>query len=296
MRFEVFFENHKQVIENELSKAKMDVYIAVAWINFREYYPIFDSLLRNNINLEIICSDNFQNRSHQEFITKLIKGGAKIKLLRMPHSKNHMHHKFAIIDNHTVLNGSFNWSPNATKSFENLMILNGSSQEISKFIEEYKKLKLIETDTIKNLTNLKKCDCCDSGKIVNILVFSSKASKYFETSGDIVHVCTDCDFFENGSEMITNNQLYILADIYNSFDNEEDHEKIDRSIFDELNQYINNGIIIHAIGQVTNRLSQYDEEYTQTIIFWKNKFVGNIIPDCYEDQNFDVYYDHTTYL
>lgn len=296
MKFEVCFENHKQMIENELIKAKKNVYIAVAWINFKEYYSIFESLLKNNVVLEIICSDNKQNRSHQKFIKNLIEAGAKIKLLKMPYSKNHMHHKFAIIDGHTILNGSFNWTPNATKSFENLMILNGFPKEISKFIEEYKKLKLIETQTIKELIKLEKCNCCNAGKIVTILVFSSKSSEYFETSGNIIHVCTKCDFFENNDDLITNNQLYILVDTYNSVDNENDFESINQSIFDELNQYINNGIIIHAIGQVVNRLTPNDEDVTQTVILWKNKFVGNIIPDCYADQNFDVYYDHTSYL
>ena len=226
MKLEVHFENHKQIIENELIKAKSNVYIAVAWINFREYYSIFDDLLRNKIDLEIICSDNLQNRSHQDFTNRLTKDGAKIKFLKMPYFKNHMHHKFAIIDRQTILNGSFNWTPNATKSFENLMVLSGFSKEVDKFIEEYKKLKLIETQTIKGLNKLKKCDCCDNGKIVNILVFSSKHSKHFETSGNIVHVCTECDYFENNDELITNNQLYLLADSYNSADNEEDYESI----------------------------------------------------------------------
>ncbi len=38
-----------------------------------------------------------------------------------------MHHKFAIIDGHTLLNGSFNWSDSAvTRNNENLMVIEDS--------------------------------------------------------------------------------------------------------------------------------------------------------------------------
>lgn len=207
-----------------------------------------------------------------------------------------MHHKFAVIDNKTILNGSFNWSSNATKSFENIMVIRNFNKEILKFIGEFKKLKLIETETIRKLNKFDKCDCCGNGKIVNILVFSSKTSKYFETSGDIVNICTECDYFENNNEIITNNELFILADNYKSIDNEEEYEVIYNLIFDELNQYINNGITIHAIGQVENGLDAYDDDFVQTNILWKNKFIGEIILDVYEDQDFDVHYDSTSYI
>lgn len=296
MEIKTYFENHKQIIQNELLKAKSVVYIAVAWINFKEYFNIFDQLLDDKVELNIICSDNIQNRSHQEYVQKLRTKGSKIKLLKMPHYKNHMHHKFAIIDNQTIINGSFNWSPNATRSFENLMVIKKFTDEIQKFVIEFKNLELIEEGTIKKLTKLKKCEYCDDGKLVNILVFSRKVSKNLETSGDIVQVCSDCDFFENDNNIITNNQLYILADNYNSVDDETEYKNINSLIFEQLNQYINNDIIIHAIGQVCHGLDLFDEDVIQTKILWKNKFTEDRIQDVYEDQDFDVNYDSTSYL
>lgn len=296
MELKTYFENHKQIIETELLEAKSIVYIAVAWINFKEYFDIFNEIINKKIDLNIICSDNKQNRAHEIFVEKLRNKGAKIKLLKMPHYKNHMHHKFVVIDATTIINGSFNWSPNATRSFENLMVIKGATNEAKDFIIEFKKLQLIEKETIKKLTKLKKCEYCDDGKLVNILVFSSKSSKYFETSGDIVEVCSDCDYFDNSSDMITNNQLFLLADHYNSVNEESEYNSINDSIFDELNQYINNGKVIHAIGQVFHELDQFDEDNIFTKILWENKLIEGRIQDIYDEQDFDVNYDKTSYL
>ncbi|WP_294240787.1 phospholipase D-like domain-containing protein [Chryseobacterium sp. sg2396] len=292
MEIEVHFEHLKEVIEKELLSAKSSVYIAVAWINFKDYEDIFQSLIKNNVQINIICSDNDSNRNYLPEINNLQIAGAKVKLLEMPNTKNHMHHKFAIIDRSTVLNGSFNWSTNASKSFENIIVLRDTKEEAKKFYDEFKKLELIEKNTVEKLQTLKKCESCENGELVNILVFSKNSSKYFETSGDIVEVCTDCDHYYNGFDLITNNSLYILAESFNSSDG-QDFLSVQDSIYDELNQYINNDKIIHAIGQVYHCLTGRDEDELGTKILWKNKFVGEKILDDYPDQDFEVNYDST---
>lgn len=65
MEIESFFENQKQIIENELLKAKSNILIAVAWINFKEYGDIFEQILEKNVKLQIICSDNSTNQLYK---------------------------------------------------------------------------------------------------------------------------------------------------------------------------------------------------------------------------------------
>lgn len=98
MEIEIHFEHLKEIIERELLSAKSTVYIAEAWINFKEYNEIFKSLLKNNVQINVICSDNDSNRNYISEIKNLKLAGAKIRLLEMPYTKNHMHHKFAVID------------------------------------------------------------------------------------------------------------------------------------------------------------------------------------------------------
>lgn len=293
MESEIYFEDLKGVLESELKKAHQEVKIAVAWINFKEYLPIMQELLDRNVRLNIVCSDNWQNRTHQTYISQLIKDGANIQLLKMPSTRNHMHHKFVVIDGMTVINGSFNWSPNAERSFENLMVLRNIVSQAKKFEEEFERLQKIETKTIKQLQKKNSCpekDC--SGQVFSVLIFSEHRNKYFEVSGDLVKICNYCERYETEISCITNNQLPILVEEINYSTDDYELEYIEKLINNELNSYLNNGTVIHAIGRVKTILDGYGDEEIMTKILWKNRFVGEKLPDVFPDENFDVVYDN----
>jgi len=285
----VFFESHKQIIFQTLKRSTESVKIAVAWISFKEYFEIFNSLLDRNIRLQIICTDNIQNRSHQKVIDDLIKNGANIKLLKMPRPTNHMHHKFCIIDDCLLINGSFNWSTNATRSFENLIVVENDTEAVTSFLNEFDRLNKINPETIKKLQKTKKCKNknCD-GKLFNILVFTERTNKYFESFGDIVEVCNSCLDFRLIEEGISDSQLYLLLEDYAKNNDICSKEEINRNIDAFLNNYINSEIIVHAIGRIDVVLSPQDIEYISTKIIWKSKFVGDKLQEEYET-DFDVY-------
>lgn len=292
MKVTVHFENHKDVISDVLNKAEKEVKIAVAWINFKEYKEIFHSILDKKLALDIICTDNRQNRSHRNEIDNLESKGAKIRLLKMPRATNHMHHKFSIIDSKTILTGSFNWSPNAVKSFENLMVIEDAKDAVTEFINEYDSLKRIEPADIKTLQKRKKCkerNC--NGELFNILVFSERITKYLETYGDLIEVCDSCENFKVLENCICDTQLHLMLNTYNECRDDFELEQIDRDINDFLNNYLKNNTLIHAIGRVTRELKYPDDEFISTNIIWKNKFVGNRVLDEYET-DFEVLYDN----
>ena len=290
---EVFFEDHKRIIEKEMNKAKSSVHVAVAWINFKTYYSIFEALTNKKVELNIICSDNHPNRSHLKEIQQLEAMGAKIRLLKMPRLRNHMHHKFAIIDDNVIINGSFNWSPNAEKSFENLMVIRNAYEEVKKFKEEFRRLSTIESDTIKSLQKKIKCPIkgCN-GNIYNILVFSERSTKYFETYGDIISICNECYEYTKPNECISNTQLEVLLSELGGASDDYEFEYLDKLISELLEAYQNDDNRIHAVGRVKTTLDGRDEEWLSTNILWKNKFVGDKIPDEFENENFEVVYDN----
>jgi hypothetical protein len=293
MTVESHFENHKSVIEAELNQAKEIVLIAVAWINFKEYFDVFKNVLENSAQLKIVCSDNWQNRSHQSFIDALVKLGAEIRLLKMPRQTNHMHHKFSIIDNKTILNGSFNWSPNATSSFENIIVIKDFPNEVTKFIDEFDKLLEIEAKTIRVLQKTTTCsekNC--TGELFNILVFSEKTTQFYEVYGDIIEVCTSCDHHKTLENCIPNNQIELMLNTYQDSSDDYETEFIDRDINKLLNSYVKGPITIHAIGRVKSGLRNDDEDFEETNIIWKNKFVGDRLPDKFDDTTFGVVYDN----
>jgi len=293
MTVESHFENHKSIIEANLKQAKKEVLIAVAWINFKKYAEIFKNVIANKVKLKIVCSDNRQNRSHQTIIDDLEKLGAEIKLLKMPRPTNHMHHKFAIIDSDIILNGSFNWSPNAKNSFENIIVITGYRNEVTKFISEFYKLWEIELKTIKDLQTHKKCQekNCD-GELFNILVLSENANKYFEVYGDIIEVCPYCMFYKTLLSCTSDNQIELMLDAYHASSDEYETEKIDRGINRLLDSYVKSQLTIHAIGRVNSGLRNRDEDFVETKIIWKNKFVEDRLPNEFDNTTFGVVYDN----
>lgn len=288
-----YFENHKNIIEDELSKAKESVLIAVAWINFKEYNEIFENLLNRSIELKIVCSFNDSNNRYESWIDQLRSKGAEIRLLEMPNEINHMHHKFAIIDRSTILNGSFNWSDNAIRNFENIMVITNAKETSISFKREFDKLLRINTDTIFNLQQESNCsnEDCD-GYLFNLLIFSESSDQYYQTYGDIVKVCNDCQDFETIQECIPNNNLEILLQEFHPNADDDRIDFIADCLHDTMIEYINDDIIIHAIGKVKTELDGYDNEWVQTNIIWKNNFVGNLIPNSFDNEDFNVLYDN----
>jgi phosphatidylserine/phosphatidylglycerophosphate/cardiolipin synthase-like enzyme len=66
-----------------------------------------------NRGLEIrILTDNFKVFDEGSDIEFLYDNGIPVKV---DNTENHMHHKFLIIDNHTVLTGSYNWTRSAER-------------------------------------------------------------------------------------------------------------------------------------------------------------------------------------
>ena len=52
-----------------------------------------------------------------------------------------MHNKFCVIDEYTVINGSYNWSKKAERNHENIIITTGDSVLAQSFITQFKKIR-----------------------------------------------------------------------------------------------------------------------------------------------------------
>ncbi len=76
---------------------------------------------RRGVKIQII-SDNDKALDEGSDVDYLIAQGIDV---RMDDTPNHMHHKFALIDGHTLVNGSFNWTRSASDyNQENILVTN----------------------------------------------------------------------------------------------------------------------------------------------------------------------------
>jgi tetratricopeptide (TPR) repeat protein len=81
-------------------------------------------------------NDEF-NRLRIPYHNKLTAKGSKIYLLDKTAEGGIPHHKFCIIDNETLITGSYNWSNNAKNNDENILIMVATEDDDYNVINEY---------------------------------------------------------------------------------------------------------------------------------------------------------------
>lgn len=128
----------KQRIISEINNAKQCIYVAMAYFTDRDIATAIVEAKNRNVPIDIILSSNAQN----ETVKLMLKGaGISVHAFDTGDVRGIMHHKFCLIDNRISINGSYNYSFNAsTNNVENITV----SVEItiySQFLSEFERLK-----------------------------------------------------------------------------------------------------------------------------------------------------------
>jgi len=116
-------------IDLELSNAKNEIFIAMAWFTDFNLYNRIITCLKNNINVTLILSDRKENEKLDFDYFELL-GATVIKVKNVGWGM--MNQKFCVIDRELVITGSYNWTLNAKKNHENVLITN-----FPKTVKEY---------------------------------------------------------------------------------------------------------------------------------------------------------------
>lgn len=122
-RVNCYFENIAREIVNRIVSAQQSIKIAMAWFtNFDIFNEIKCKLENSNVEVTLVTNnDLINNGGYCLNINNLIDVGMKVYLYEYP---DMLHHKFCIIDDRIVLNGSYNWtffSENVNR--ENLLVI-----------------------------------------------------------------------------------------------------------------------------------------------------------------------------
>lgn len=119
---EAVFAPHEDVasrIIHALSNTRTSADLAVFTITDDRVTRAILDAHRRGVAIRIV-SDNDKSADLGSDIDDLAKHGVAVRIDRTP---VHMHHKFAILDGQTLLNGSYNWTRSASReNHENLVI------------------------------------------------------------------------------------------------------------------------------------------------------------------------------
>ncbi len=287
-----YFENLQAITIEQLQKAQKNVYIAVAWINFSDYMPIFYYLNNSNVKIKIIINDDNNNMRYSNEITELRNKGVKIKCVK---AVGTMHHKFCIIDKKICLHGSFNWTRNANEKNNEDLTVTDERNVIFEYMSQFKALWELSKQDLKLLRKPQICRYCGSAEL-NICFLEQEG--YYQTKVYIVRLC-GC------GEKIIAEEYYDIS-VYNNFqgiyerygDELEEacrmgYEEECQNITEEMDYAISNYLasfrknrlgcdIIHAVGVKAWRwLNKHDGEWYYRII-WKEKYTSTYIDNEYD--------------
>tara|TARA_A100000171_G_C2136905_1_gene150983 strand:+ start:1065 stop:2057 length:993 start_codon:yes stop_codon:yes gene_type:complete len=176
---DVHFENIRQRIIEQLDAAQTEILIAVYWFT---NHHLFDKLIEkkeNGLDVQLIIhNDYINNRESGLPFQQFIDVGGKFYF---SDGHNPMHNKFCIIDEKTIINGSYNWTYYAErKNRENIIILHDKPELSHKFKDEFNRLKEL-TEEVNKISPLTKFEVDEN----NIL----RTRDYL--ANDIVHQAKD---------------------------------------------------------------------------------------------------------
>lgn len=174
------FQNIRISIIKEIEKANKSLRVAVYWFTNHELFDLLYQKQLSGVQCELIIhNDYINNRETGLPFQKFIDAGGKFYF---SDEENPMHNKFCIIDNHVLINGSYNWTYYAeSKNRENVLIINDETDVVKAFETEF--LLLVElVKPLQSIVQLTKFEVEDNNLLRNAdylahdIIYQAKAS------------------------------------------------------------------------------------------------------------------------
>jgi hypothetical protein len=128
----------KQRIISEINNARQSIYLAMAWFTDRDIANAIIAAKERNVIVDIIISSNIQNETVK---IMLREASINVHAFETGDERGIMHHKFCLIDNRISINGSYNYSYNASNNnVENIQVSDNLST-YKQLYEEFERLK-----------------------------------------------------------------------------------------------------------------------------------------------------------
>ncbi|MFM0351377.1 phospholipase D-like domain-containing protein [Paraburkholderia sp. RL17-347-BIC-D] len=132
------FESIYDRLIETLGKARHSVRLSVAWMNPELFSDAIDNLLDRGVQIAIAYYNVLANRRLKPYFH-----GRRINFYPVTPRwyGAYMHHKFCIIDDEVLITGSYNWTKNAARGFENVIIAEHEFELVKQYKHEFEDIK-----------------------------------------------------------------------------------------------------------------------------------------------------------
>jgi hypothetical protein len=138
------FAGIENAISEVLTDARFSIKVAVAWFTNDNLFNILCDKANQGVDVQVILSNSINDYDKGEVYSQQLQnvGGALFRCGAADFkSGGLMHHKFAVVDDETVITGSFNWTNQGNRNEENIVIIrDGKQAQI--FLHRFDRLKL----------------------------------------------------------------------------------------------------------------------------------------------------------
>lgn len=121
-------------ILEQLNAAVNTIYVCVAWFTNDKFRKILEDKQKEGVDVKVIINKDGVNADKGVDL-----GNIEHKEMRSEHG-GIMHNKYCIIDNHVVINGSYNWTSNAElRNDENITVVQ-NWENANSFTREFREM------------------------------------------------------------------------------------------------------------------------------------------------------------
>jgi len=128
----------KKRIISEISNSRICVNLAMAWFTDRDIANTIIAAKNKGVTVDIILSSNAQNETVKHMFKE---ANINVHAFETGDERGMMHHKFCLIDNKLTINGSYNYSYNASNNNVENIHLSDDLATYKQFLAEFDKLK-----------------------------------------------------------------------------------------------------------------------------------------------------------
>ena len=140
MIIQAHFENIKQILTEEIKDSRSSIKVAVAWFTDLELFQNLIEKASQNIEVDLIILDDDINNSSNIDYELLKEHNGRVWKISERNRKSLMHNKFCIIDQSTIITGSYNWSYKARTNHENITVVKENHDLIKQFDKEFQRI------------------------------------------------------------------------------------------------------------------------------------------------------------
>jgi tetratricopeptide (TPR) repeat protein len=200
----VFDKIQKNIIL-QLRQAENRIRICVAWLTDDEILEVLIQQAGKGIYIEIILLNDEYNLAKSNHFNKLKELNSEVYFVNSNSENGKLHHKFCLIDYFVLITGSYNWTNNAKRNNENIIIVDRNNEEDSTE-DEYNLFFKYDKEFDEILVEYGIEQAVDEDTMwENALEYSNQQKKTFNEAGDYFDLAMDylkSNDYDNGLEAI----------------------------------------------------------------------------------------------